>query len=148
MNKIPVRGLRPSTKLLLGLGAVVLAGGFIALAAGGPAAGPTLSPSRGPIPAAITSFDRAAFDAYWRQWDQTSWGRLVTSVEPDGYGVTAHTKLFPDGDARAPALSICAAVAAFWAGRDDAPAVRVLDQADDILASTYSGEAAGCAYRR
>lgn len=133
------------------LGLMVLLGFIIQLAGGGVMSLPTTRPTTQPPPAttATFAFDRAAFDAHWQQLSQeTSWAKLVTKIEPDSYGVTAHTKLFPDGDAVAPALSICRAIASFWAGQDNAPAVRVLDQADNILASTHTGDAASCSYRR
>jgi hypothetical protein len=95
----------------------------------------------------VTQFDRAAFDAWWGQWAQTSWGTTVVGIDRDGYGMTARTELFPDADARQPALSICGAVLTYFSSESNPPAVRVLDQAGNILASRRTGESA-CTYRR
>lgn len=142
---------------LAGLAGIALFAGFMAVAmtqSSGPPDDPNAPynyhPGGPAAPAATTAgFSQAEFDAYWQQWAHTSWGSLVTKIEQDGYGVTAHTKLFPDADARQPALSICGAISSFWAAPDraQAPAVRVLDQADNILASRHTGEVS-CSYRR
>lgn len=100
-----------------------------------------------PQPPAASQFDRAAFDTWWGQWSGTSWGATVVGVERDGYGMTARTRLVADADAQQPALAICGAVLTYFAGGTNVPAVRVLDQAGDILASRRTGEAA-CAWRR
>jgi len=97
--------------------------------------------------ATTASFDQAAFDRYWQEWSGTSWGGQVTKIEMDSYGMTAHTKLFPKDENRQPALMICGAIFNYWGNVNDVPAVRVLDSADDVLASKRSGDPA-CSWRR
>lgn len=103
------------------------------------------SPQR---PAAVT-VDQADLSRYWSDnFAATSWYPLTAAPAWDGAAMVARTKLFADGDAREPALAICRAMVNYWGvkGLEFRP-VRVLDQADAILASAHTA-ADSCAWRR
>lgn len=132
--------MKTGTALLLAIGGLTL---FCLIGLGINAMGdkPTTTT---PAPAqrqTTDAFDRAAFDAHWKQFAGSSWGQTVTKVERDFYGMTAYTTLAADADAKQPALMICGTILNYF-GTGSAPAVRVLDQADNVLASRHRDGAA------
>lgn len=94
------------------------------------------------------AFDQAAFDKYWADNVSDDVQATVTSVDWSGSMLTAHTKLYADGDAVLPATDACTALGGFWlfTGRDF-HSVRVLDGADQILVSRHT-ITDNCTWRR
>jgi len=102
------------------------------------AAGPSSAP---PI------LPREAFDTYWSQWEGTSWGAAVRSVDVEGATVVAATTLAPGAEAQGAAMTICGAVTTFYTrAGDDVPLVQVRAGDGQVLASwDVLGKA--CAWR-
>lgn len=103
--------------------------------------------------AAPAAVDTSGLMAYWTDTCKTIDGCNVVTAPPswDGSTLTVRTDLFPDSDAKAPAMALCGALSGFWiygpGGSANFHAVRVLDKAGNVLVSRNTfGET--CSWRR